>query len=213
YASKYLGNCHPNYVGFNSGDTAVGSGSLNYDLAGNVLTVRVDNTSPLTDSGGNSNSPAIVGFGFDTSNIVSFGALNVKALGFVSGTGSGGITDISSFWQVSKDSNLQGGGGGLTFDFVPNTTNGVQGGLINPNADGFTGRNLFETQAIFEITFVGLAGDLSNWHMRFRNLGLDGEGSLNNVPGAPVPEPATVLLLGVGLAGLFGFRRKKFLKK
>ncbi|MBN1634999.1 MAG: PEP-CTERM sorting domain-containing protein [Deltaproteobacteria bacterium] len=189
------------------GYTATGSSDIDYTLMGNTLTIAVDNTSPLTDSGGNSNSPAIVGFGFDTSNEIE-GDLSVEAYGFLSGPSSGSLAEITAYWQLSTDSNLQGGNGGIVFDFVPNTTNGVQYGLINPAADGLTGSNLFETTATFTIVFNNTPGDISNWYMRFRNLGLDGEGSLNNVPPAPVPEPATMFLFGSGLLGILGFRKK-----
>jgi hypothetical protein len=183
------------------GFTATGSAILNASLSDtNTWEITIENNSPLTDSIFNSNSPAITGFGFDTGNSVVSTSFNITALGFNSGAGSGSPQNITSYWGLDTNANLQGGGGGMTFDFVPNTNRGVQAGLINPDADGLTGSNLFETTATFEIVFNDDPGELSNWHMRFQNLGKGGEGSLNNVPS--VPEPASLLLLGAGLVGL-----------
>ena len=47
--------------------------------------------------------------------------------------------------------------------------------------------------------------------LRFQRTGPDGEDSDVAIPN-PIPEPATMLLLGSGLIGLAGFARKKFKK-
>ena len=190
------------------GHTATGSANLDYSYADDTLTINVYNTSPLSDSGGNSNSPAITSFGFDVSNFTEDTDFSVYAHGFISGVNTGISTDITHFWDLDTDVNLQGGQGGqLIFDFVPQTENGVQGGLINPKALGETGNDLYETMGTFSIVFTNNPGDLTNWHMRFQNLGKDGEGSLNKVPS--IPDPAAVFLLGsASLIGFAGGRRK-----
>jgi len=44
-------------------------------------------------------------------------------------------------------------------------------------------------------------------------IGLGGSAGVDNIYFKPVPEPATLLLMGTGLAGLLGAGRKKFIKK
>lgn len=191
------------------GHLATGSAVLDHVIQGNTLIIALENTSPITDSGGNSNSPAITGIGFDTANEVDASLVSLSAYALIPGSGFGSETLITGHWELDDTANLQGGNGGSVLEFVAQTTNGVRFGLVNPLALVATGSNLFETTAVLAILFDGNPGDIFNWYLRFQNLGQDGTGSLNNVAAAPVPEPATIFMLSAGLLGAAVLRKKK----
>ena len=196
------------FSGSDAGGTAFAT--LNFEGMGtNTWAITIDNTSPtLLDGSSDPNAPAITGIGFDIDPVWGVSSWVLTALD------SNNDPVILSNWQLQETGRV----GSYHLDILATNPNGSRSGLYNPEAtEPFGAPPQYFTIATLAVTFEGatdlvVSGNPSPF-ARWQNVGEDGDGSLKTFGTSPVPEPATIILLGAGLVGLAGFNFKRRFKR
>ena len=194
-----------NVVGVDSGQFSTATVVCEFNSQTNTFTFTITNTSAITQPGSTS---TITGIGFD-----------LPPLGNASPSGLNGFTGMqapslsSNF--VFSDADVGNVPHGfntavLDFAFLTGNSGNFSGGSVN---DGL----LPGESASFTVSGAAFAGFTEEQicnaiFVRFQNVPLaaGSEGSDVGVPGEPIPEPSSILLLGSALIGLGGYARRKF---
>jgi hypothetical protein len=216
------------FKGCNSG--GCGAAEMAIDITGNVLTMTLDNTSPLTLQNGSSvNTPGITGFGFnlaDTDPVWKNWSLTAHQF-----DKDGNIPEESTIGNDAGTGNWVLGGdkvSGITLDFIPTTKNGSNGALYNPDARDYLDKaspDSYLTQATLVVEFesaptlayedCGSGIRDCNTFVRMQVVGKDGSLKLPGTPGTAtfdtnnVPNPSPLALMGLGGILLGAISRRK----
>lgn len=178
----------------------------NVSLSGSVMTVKIEGIyfqkrllatwQSLAPSYGPGD--LFLGAGWNTTGATPFAS---DIFSFSEGwkyavTGSGIYALSNGSWSQTTDAGPGYPGSHREFQAWQNTSTNKVGNIISYNLDS-TG-----VEYVFDITGLDLGSVIGlHWTMKCGNDVFEGQ--------AQVPEPGTLLLMGLGLIGLAGLRRKK----